>query len=218
MDDDRDLQEVEIKLRSMLPNEGIPLLERYVQLIKSQAGSDYLTGLPLRRDFMEKGTRQLERAKIKINKEPIAYLALDIDHFKQVNDVTGYQGKKGHVAGDLLLQDVARKILGPTARASDLIGRIGGEEFGVLLGEATQSEAIQVAERLRKRMHDLTGNTVSIGIKGYTKIPSDLNLERLMGEADSALYIAKETGRNRCRVYSPKEELHLRVFGTTNKH
>jgi two-component system cell cycle response regulator len=127
-----------------------------------------------------------------------ALLLFDIDHFKQVND--GY----GHPAGDEVLRDVAERAM-RQVRSVDLVGRLGGEEFAVVMPETSLGEAIAVAERLRGAVADepfmVQGTsdklviTVSVGI-AMTSEGCD-TLESLMKRADEALYVAKNGGRNR---------------------
>ena len=124
-------------------------------------------------------------------------LMLDIDHFKKVND------KFGHAVGDIVLQRVA-VLCREATRTTDLLGRVGGEEFAFLLLESGRAEAMQVAERLRLSMQN-----VQITVKEGIQIPirvsigvaehhvSKETLSDLMNRADKALYRAKSEGRNR---------------------
>jgi diguanylate cyclase (GGDEF)-like protein len=127
-------------------------------------------------------------------------LLLDIDHFKRVNDI------HGHKTGDLVPQALAG-IMQKTLRKVDTIGRIGGEEFAIILLETEAATALEVAERLRTEVAETeieSGNsmplqiTVSIGIA----LPLDrLNpIDNILRQADSALYEAKNSGRNRVCV------------------
>ncbi len=163
-----------------------------------QAHLDYLTGLYNRRHFMEQGEKELSRA-IRYN-TPLSVLMLDIDFFKNVNDTHGHQ------VGDIVLQELA-KICRSTLRQVDIAGRLGGEEFAILLPEAEAKEALEVAERLRETVAKMdvvipTGLpihfTVSIGVTTLDK--KNINLDILINQADKALYQAKETGRNRVCV------------------
>lgn len=127
---------------------------------------------------------------------------MDIDHFKQINDT------HGHKVGDLVLKklaDVCRMML----REVDIIGRIGGEEFALLLPETSIEEATEVAERLRVTIASDNlpienqlpiSFTVSIGISSM-KSP-DNNLDVLLNMADKGLYVAKNSGRNRVSIWS----------------
>ena len=125
-------------------------------------------------------------------------LMLDLDHFKQVNDTYG------HLAGDAVLKAVAQSIIAAVRGRGDAVGRFGGEEFVVLLPGITQPDIGPVAERIRRAISALkvpagqlsiTGLTVSIGIAVYPK--AGASLQRLLDAADTALYHAKATGRNK---------------------
>jgi diguanylate cyclase (GGDEF)-like protein len=133
----------------------------------------------------------------KARQEPLAVLALDIDRFKHIND------SFGHAAGDRVLQHVARTCA-EALRDADLLGRIGGEEFLVVLpGNTLKQAAEDVAERLRVRVESLAledlpaglRTTISIGVAQMS--PQDANVADLLLRADEALYRAKAEGRNR---------------------
>jgi diguanylate cyclase (GGDEF)-like protein/PAS domain S-box-containing protein len=160
-----------------------------------QAHIDYLTEVCNRRHFMERAEQELRRASRYNNK--LAILMLDIDHFKLIND------RYGHKVGDAALQ-VLTKLCQSTLRDIDILGRLGGEEFAVLLPETERSAAIEVAERLRaeiaKSNMPLEGGlpiqiTVSIGVSSMMS-PDD-NIDVLLNRADKALYQAKNSGRDR---------------------
>jgi diguanylate cyclase (GGDEF)-like protein len=129
-------------------------------------------------------------------------LMLDIDHFKQVND------RFGHAAGDRVLRAIAVACQA-AKRDADVIARVGGEEFALLLPETTDAAALQFAERLRRQLHDcsLTVDgekvpiTVSIGVAGANN--GTLGIEALLQCADHALYEAKGAGRDRVTVWRP---------------
>ncbi|MBA4381593.1 MAG: hypothetical protein C0406_03410 [Sideroxydans sp.] len=163
--------------------------------LQRQAHLDYLTGLPNRRNFMERGEIELSRTQRYENS--ISILMLDIDHFKIINDTYGHQ------SGDLVLKSVAMTFQ-QVLRNIDIIGRLGGEEFAVILPETGIEKAIEVAERLREKICadevELPDGvkirfTVSIGISALIDKNSNINL--LLNKADSALYKAKQAGRNR---------------------
>jgi diguanylate cyclase (GGDEF)-like protein len=127
----------------------------------------------------------------------LSIFMMDVDHFKKINDT------HGHKVGDLVLQKLA-EICRDTLRMVDIIGRVGGEEFAILLPETTEQEAIRVAERLRQAIanakiplgHGLPLSiTVSIGITSL--MSKDDNIDVLLSFADKALYEAKNAGRNR---------------------
>jgi diguanylate cyclase (GGDEF)-like protein/PAS domain S-box-containing protein len=159
------------------------------------ASTDELTGIANRRAFM----RQLER-EIAGAAEfgwPLAVAMFDVDHFKTVND------RHGHTVGDKVLQLIAARA-GGAVRGGDLVGRLGGEEFGILMPGATAEDAAMVAERLRQAIEtpraedgDLPSVTVSIGIAAREE---QREAALLLAAADTALYAAKGAGRNRVRI------------------
>lgn len=163
--------------------------------LEHQAWTDPLTQIPNRNHFLEMA--QSEFARCRRYGHPLSLWMLDIDHFKTVNDTYG------HHAGDVALQSVAatsREAL----RDWDILGRMGGEEFAVLLPETEAVQSQAVAERLRQTVATApvpiengatTHLTVSIGIA--TAGDEDIDLETLLGRADRALYEAKRTGRDK---------------------
>lgn len=163
--------------------------------LKRQAMTDGLTGLMNRRYFVLRAEEELKRAQR--YKGFCALLVIDIDHFKTVNDTYG------HAVGDEALRQVT-KVLHAALRDTDLIGRIGGEEFAVLLLEARAQEGAPIAERLRRAVctqHFMTdtGQAVMLSISiGFTEsLGAEDSLSNLMVRADRALYRAKAEGRNR---------------------
>jgi len=161
--------------------------------LRKLATTDPLTGALNRRRFMELGEEELYRARRYAN--PLSILMLDLDHFKKINDT------HGHAAGDDVLVRFVEKCV-EELRLSDSFGRLGGEEFAALLPETDTEGAKVVADRLRKRIGDLdlrsNGKkirfTVSIGVSQLRE--SDPNIEPVLNRADSALYKAKNAGRN----------------------
>ncbi|MBI3145054.1 MAG: diguanylate cyclase [Pseudogulbenkiania sp.] len=157
------------------------------------ATTDALTGLPNRRHFLDALKRQAAQAAR--DGAPFCVAMLDIDHFKAVND------RHGHAAGDLILQMAAER-LGRNLREMDLMGRLGGEEFAVLLPGSTLAEALAVAERLRSEMaaapvkigHTAVPVTISLGVA--QSVPGEAG-GTLLSRADTGLYLAKNGGRNR---------------------
>lgn len=162
--------------------------------VQKQAITDPLTGLYNRRGFFELGRREVERAH-RFNR-PLTAMMIDIDLFKQVNDT------KGHLVGDQVLAGVAAQIE-RQLRQVDLPGRYGGDEFVALLPETDLFNAYQAAERLRRSIAKVAYPTesepvrisVSIGIAALRQ--SGESLETLIERADQALYLAKQSGRNR---------------------
>jgi len=171
-----------------------------IRELESQASRDSLTGLVNRRYFLAEANQQLQAAHR--SPQALALLIIDLDHFKQVND------QYGHLAGDEVLVAVV-DALSQHLRTADCLGRLGGEEFALLLPATTLSEAMETAERLRQAtaaLHlDIQGHpvlpTVSIGIALLQK--DDLSLSKLMHRADLAMYAAKTQGRNRVVCATP---------------
>ena len=169
-------------------------LQEAYKRARAQARTDELTELANRRAFVERGKVALEQAKR--YQRPLSLVMVDIDHFKRVND------SHGHAAGDQVLRQIAALLAG-AARASDTAGRLGGEEFGVLLPETPLAEAARFAERLRERISQLSiphetvwlRLTCSFGVVQANE--QSTTLDALLGQADAALYRAKTEGRNR---------------------
>jgi diguanylate cyclase (GGDEF)-like protein len=163
--------------------------------LEQEAHTDALTGCANRRHFLELARHELARARR--HAENVSVLMLDLDQFKTIND------EHGHQAGDLVLQKLVQ-ICQSTLRTEDAIGRLGGEEFAILLPETRSSKAMDVAERLRSAVAavevPLDGEpplrfTTSIGVATLT--PEDFSVAAILGRADKALYEAKRAGRNR---------------------
>lgn len=178
------------------------LLEGFARLVVDQvdlwaeASRDVLTGAMTRRAFQE----TLRRAFAARQRQhgQAALILLDLDHFKRINDTLG------HAAGDAVLRATARTVL-RELRVEDSLGRVGGEEFAVLLAEADAATGAEVAERIRRAIaamkipgHDGLKVTASFGVVALTDAaPSP---EALMQAADAALYAAKDGGRNRVEL------------------
>ena len=158
---------------------------------------DDLTGVLARRAFLQQGERLV--ARYQRESAGLAVLMVDVDHFKQVND------QLGHGAGDQLLVGLAQAMAG-ALRPQDVLGRLGGEEFAVVLPDASPAEAHAVAERLRKAVEQRTFGaaggvprhaTISIGLVHSATLGGDADMDMLLLAADAALYRAKAQGRNR---------------------
>jgi diguanylate cyclase (GGDEF)-like protein len=171
-------------------------VERWQQIaeLKRLATTDLLTGLCNRAHFMDSAEVELRRAD-RFNRD-LSVLMLDIDFFKRIND------QHGHAAGDEALRSFSRVLIRET-RVVDLLGRIGGEEFTVVLPETGREEASLIAERLRKAVEKASfvfhhsapiSFTVSIGV---ALLQAGDCLDSLLARADKALYLAKHSGRNR---------------------
>ena len=155
---------------------------------------DHLTGLLNRRAFLEQSSHWCLMAQR--GEQRFCLVIIDLDDFKAVND------SFGHLAGDTVLKDFARQVnLG--IRRSDLVGRLGGEEFAILFPNATHEVAMKMLDRLhdsiRKSVVQITGEelryTVSMGFV-HVDYASDLSISELLGKADEALYAAKNQGKN----------------------
>jgi diguanylate cyclase (GGDEF)-like protein len=164
-----------------------------LEQVQRQAATDALTGLLNRRAFLDLVGR--EQARAARYGTPTSFLVVDIDHFKNVNDV------HGHPAGDAVLRGIARTFEAAT-RTTDIVCRWGGEEFVVALPHTNGEDALLAAERIRARIeataHELPGGgslyvTASIGV---ATAASSWSSEQMLGAADAALYEAKATGRN----------------------
>ncbi len=179
------------------------LSERQRDAYAELASTDSLTGAINRRKFLELAERELLRARRQ--QTILCCLMLDIDHFKRVND------EYGHDVGDKVLQSFFQTCY-RTVRECDLVARIGGEEFVVLLTNSDRTSALSLAERIRSEVERLQiavsaqeeiTITVSIGL--CCQLITSQNIEMLIKEADNALYAAKHQGRNRVVVCSTTE-------------
>ena len=170
-------------------------LERELQRL---ATTDVLTGMANRRSFLEVAEATFQRARE--SHAPLTVLMLDLDHFKTIND------RFGHLEGDRVLAEFAQATK-HQLRASDTVGRLGGEEFGLLLPHTLPAEGADIATRILEaiRALELTdsngqhyGVTTSMGLG--TLSPGDRSLHDLLDHADQALYLAKRRGRNQLAV------------------
>jgi diguanylate cyclase (GGDEF)-like protein len=187
--------------------EQIEILKSFAAVIVDElelrriAQTDHLTGAATRRGF----TLELEKAlsRFKRSGHPTTLILLDIDHFKRVNDTYG------HPAGDLVLKFVAQ-AMASKLRQGDSVGRLGGEEFGILLQDTAPGNAMETVERLRMHLERSPIDhkppmwiTASFGVAILDGQISSV-LEWL-ATADAALYEAKRDGRNRCCIAKPVE-------------
>jgi diguanylate cyclase len=161
------------------------------QIADHIARTDELTGINNRRAFMELGEQTIRLCQRQ--RQPLSALLLDVDHFKHINDTYG------HSAGDLVLKQIG-SLMAQQFRAADVCGRIGGEEFAVLLADTDAQAAASVANKFRQEVANATlqwqGHslqvTVSIGVASH-----NADLGTLLQRADAAMYQAKKSGRNR---------------------
>ncbi|MDP2808071.1 MAG: GGDEF domain-containing protein, partial [bacterium] len=164
--------------------------------VKMLSVTDYLTGIYNRMYLFEKLTEELNRSTRYQRK--LSLLMLDVDHFKNYNDVHGHQ------QGDYLLKELAQ-LLTRSIRQADFAARYGGEEFVVVAPETGTEQAVKLAEKIKTaieeypfKLKDSQPNgriTVSIGVVEFPEGGS--NADELVGKADVALYLAKDTGRNK---------------------
>jgi diguanylate cyclase (GGDEF)-like protein len=182
---------------------------RHAQLFQAQeenALTDELTKLPNRRALAQRFLQEMQRARR--HRKAIAFLMIDLDHFKLVNDTYG------HLNGDAVLAELA-SIISTGARESDVCARYGGEEFAMILHETTEPGARTLAERIRAKVAaaSFPGGlklTISIGVAA-TDEPALFTT--LIERADQALYAAKQSGRNQVRVAdmnAPASKQHTR--------
>ena len=179
--------------------DDLTLLARSFDAMRSglaeQVGTDPLTGLLNRRALEARLKADWRLAKRRDSH--IALAAIDLDHFKQIND------SRGHPVGDIVLQQLA-EIMKATARDTDAAARFGGDEFVILLPDTGWQGALAFAERLRRRVDDFTFGppgspmtiTISVGV-ALAKGSDPISPEELLKEADRSLYKAKQQGRNR---------------------
>lgn len=174
-------------------------LERAHASAARLARTDELSKLPNRRAFLETGHRMCASAS-RLGHE-LSLIMLDIDHFKKVND------SRGHAAGDTAIRHVA-DILMRTSRQADFCGRLGGEEFALLLPGTSREHAIGVAEKLRAQIAEqcVACDDHPFRISASFGVASDCeDLDRLLHAADSAMYEAKRSGRNRVAASKPAD-------------
>lgn len=173
-------------------------LESMNKALERLALEDDLTGLANRRQFDLSLQEEFSRAMR--NGVSLALVMIDVDHFKQYNDIYG------HLAGDQCLRKVGRVIKAQQTRPGDLMARYGGEEVGILLPGADEAGAMAVAERIRLAVRQLgllhEGNdagivTISAGVSAFVPIRDIDAADKLMRAADKALYLAKAQGRDR---------------------
>ena len=167
-----------------------------MQRLKHAVNHDFLTDVLARSAFIRYGQRVLARCAHE--QLPVAVLMLDLDHFKRVND------RYGHAGGDLLLRRFSEEV-SRALRPQDIVGRLGGEEFAVLLPQVNHREALEIASRLNQITRqlqvplgsDVISATVSIGLAFTEQVQPGVGIDCLLQQADQALYQAKAAGRDR---------------------
>ena len=197
-----DAEELKARLRS-----GLRILQLEDKLVEAReemrfkATHDSLTGLFNRGEIMDLLGRELSRTRREQGCTTI--LLGDVDHFKAINDT------RGHAVGDEVLQEIARRLIS-SVRSYDFVGRYGGEEFLIVLNNCRTSPAFMRAEEIRKNIgtrpvqssRGPVDVTMSLGLIS-TSDWGDRPLEELLNEADAALYAAKASGRNCCKIAKP---------------
>lgn len=174
-----------------------PLVDRlrlHAGRLADLASRDFLTGLWNRRSFVEAAEREIGLARRSM--KPLSIVVFDLDHFKSINDT------HGHATGDTVLKRFA-ELLGENVRRTDIVGRIGGEEFAMIVPDATARAAAILAEKLRSAVaaDAPSGSprvTVSVGIAQVH--PAEAAVDDALARADLALYEAKRSGRDRVVV------------------
>ena len=193
-----DFEELSARMRAgkRILNLQNDLLEAHSSL-QFESAHDPLTGLWNRRAILQLLQKELERRSR--TGAPLSVMMADIDHFKEINDT------HGHLAGDAVLQETARRLAG-AVRSYDSVGRYGGEEFLILIPGCTPFDLAVSAERIRhsvsnEPVHYVSGEvpvTLSLGFASVASISQrNVNSESLIRAADTALYLAKANGRNR---------------------
>ena len=183
-------------------------LERQNEQLQSMAMQDALTGLLNRRAFETQAEKALSRARREST--GLAALMLDLDHFKSIND------KYGHPAGDAVIKFTA-DVLATSVRDTDLVARVGGEEFMVMLPGSSAQAALEVAKNVRQRVMqtpqalnatDQIYISASVGVACF--LPGKMcSFENLYAQADQALYEAKRLGRNRVVQFASSTDRNL---------
>lgn len=172
------------------------ILEEKNRELKILASTDALTGIKSRRNFFDIGKQYILMAKR--DNIPLSFIMLDIDYFKKVNDTYG------HMAGDEVLKKFT-EIISHNLRKSDIFGRVGGEEFAIMLHNADKNTALQIAEKIRKKINNnpikfddkIINITVSLGV---AVLKDEDTFDSLFNKADKALYASKQNGRNQVTV------------------
>lgn len=172
-------------------------LKQQHDLLVGMATQDQLTGLYNRHYLSDVLSKKFSQSKR--HDEPMSVIIIDIDHFKKVNDIFG------HLMGDVVLKAVA-KVIAENERKEDIAARFGGEEFVLVLDNCTAHDALVKAEGLRKKVEALEPEGIKVSASfGVAQFDvSNKDYEELLSNADKALYIAKEEGRNRVVLFEEK--------------
>ncbi len=183
-------------------------LRTLTETLKQQANTDYLTGLNNRRGLEQR--LHEERARALRTGERLAAVLIDCDNFKRIND------RFGHAAGDVVLQEIGKRLMS-ALRGADHIGRIGGDEFLVLMSGVREPEALQIAERLRRAVTDSpllvheTPITITASL-GLAPVPDDAQLlEEVVKYTERALQRSKTDGKNRVSTRRSRPKIAMMV-------
>lgn len=200
-DDVTDIEEKNAMLNSMLKEleQSKSEVEKRNEKLHVLATRDPLTHCYNRRAFNDKFNKILEKAEL--NNEPVSCIMTDIDHFKLVNDT------HGHAAGDEIIKLVA-STLNDNVRVEDVVGRYGGEEFCIILPGINAITTQAIAERCRRHIQSKEYNTIKV-TSSFGVSSTDwgcANSEMLVQQADEALYVSKDKGRNRVTLWRPPED------------
>lgn len=168
---------------------------------------DALSGIHNRRHFDKRIVAELRRSRRELL--PLSLVMFDIDHFKKVNDTYG------HLIGDEVIRSVALTAAETLQRSTDEVFRYGGEEFALILPNTDKQGAFALADKIRQKISQLEINSdkgpvkcnASFGV-GYTDATHSMSPKDIIGQADDALYQAKETGRNRVIIFSSEENIN----------
>ncbi|MDQ1298152.1 MAG: hypothetical protein QG558_691 [Campylobacterota bacterium] len=173
------------------------MLKQQHDQLMAMATHDQLTGVYNRHYLVDDLSKRMSQSKR--HNEALSVIMVDIDHFKNVNDTFG------HLMGDLILKAVA-KVVGESARKEDTAARFGGEEFVLVLDNCTAYDALIKAERLRSKIEALMPESIAVTASfGVAQLDAHIQqYEELLKNADTALYAAKEEGRNRVVLYEGK--------------
>ena len=188
------VDEIELRLAGRSAVKELLEKDELAREFKRLASTDPLTGVLNRRAFMDIAEKEFLRAKR--YDRPLSILMMDVDHFKRIND------RHGHAMGDRVLKALADETQA-CIRTHDVLGRLGGEEFAILVPETGEEEPSVIAHRIRERLAGLSiptprgplGVTASIGVAACSRVTS--SFDEMLSIADSALYLAKDGGRNR---------------------
>jgi diguanylate cyclase (GGDEF)-like protein len=169
------------------------ILEEQAEQLKLLASIDELTELLNRREMKHRSVLLLEQAAR--SKQSVGLLMLDIDYFKKINDTFG------HLEGDRVLKELGQKLKG-FCRQTDLVSRIGGEEFLIMLPDTDKTDTLLFCQRLHKLIAEIKVDNTPLRVSIGVSIAADkITFTDFYAQADSAVYKAKELGRNRTEVY-----------------